>query len=167
MHWLVHKLQVCKLVLIEFAPSNVNGRQFSDLQMEILCPFNFWHNRTNSFFRLSLKAIKLEKPENNPNALTKNQWNQRLEYLYLFYPKVVHTMKSSYCRKLNMVLAQSHPNLGYSSSGLKKQDHNDLHAWTLIQTMKHAKKLCGKAPFFTTLTYSGVSYVPLQVGFHY
>ena len=34
LRWLVHKLQVCKLVSIEFAPSNVNGRQFSNLQMD-------------------------------------------------------------------------------------------------------------------------------------
>ena len=45
LHWLVHKLQVCKLVSIEFAPSNVSGRQFSNLQMDIFCHFNFWHNR--------------------------------------------------------------------------------------------------------------------------
>jgi hypothetical protein len=40
LHWLVHKLQVCKLVAIEFVPSNVNGRQFSNLQMDIcIVPF--------------------------------------------------------------------------------------------------------------------------------
>ena len=59
LHWLVHKLQVCKLVSIEFAPSNVSGRQFSNLQMDIFCHFNFWHNRKNGF-RLSLRTIKLE-----------------------------------------------------------------------------------------------------------
>ena len=40
----VSKYYVCKLVLIEFAPSN-GSKYFSQLQMYIFCYFDFCHNR--------------------------------------------------------------------------------------------------------------------------
>ena len=44
---LVHKLQVHKTILIEFAPSN--GKTFSHLQMDVFWHFNFCYNRRNGF----------------------------------------------------------------------------------------------------------------------
>jgi hypothetical protein len=55
MDWPNGKLQVCKFVLIEFAPqiekkiTFANDKKFSHLQMDKLCHFDFCHNRRNDF----------------------------------------------------------------------------------------------------------------------
>ena len=55
-YWPVHKLQVCKLVFMEFDPpewqnfftSNINNLKNKNMQMDIFCYFDFLHRRRNA-----------------------------------------------------------------------------------------------------------------------
>ena len=55
MDWPLCKLQVCKFVLIEFAPPewqnvfHINVKNFTHLQMDTFCYFDFCHCKRNTF----------------------------------------------------------------------------------------------------------------------
>ena len=90
---------------------------FSNLQMDFaISTFGIIEKMTSGWVWGLSNSNSLK---NNPNALNKEPneikgWNIYACSILIWY----HEMKSSYCEKLNIVLAKNPPNSGYPSTGL-------------------------------------------------